>query len=517
MRRKYDIPEIRTLIQSFDSARFHDDRDIDRMYDTAQARTEALIAVLFGRTIVVPAGVVADCPSFMTIFTEMMHGMSQVREKFYDFSTYRPFSLGLEKQFGNYDDFVADYIETEADLVVLDGIASRRDAARGALIKELSRAYLERDFDKLHAAQQGYGFYASLICEEFGRDSQSGTLATHANESRFVTSQPDGFAYYLKTMLEKLWNKGIELDVLAELDEGVAAAFSDIENPSLRGAWYAARGRFNNSWNIARIWLDHALYREFTTRYDVHIPSYFLQELRMEEYPIEIPLAFVGDSVVDAMKEREQRDEPGVTAASEKVAWSKVWEVVSDEKFQTSVKSLNGQLVRALKDENRDLKEAQEIGSEDPIKAERLAREARQDRQARISDALDLHIDNINGCLDDYRVTNTGSRIAVSFKKSIRKVFESKLMAVVASSATTAAVTGTVTHLLSGSGIAESALNSTAQNAFAGATASAFVVSAAYTIDRVLRPEPDWFGIKKSEIDKHKDKMNYWLGAEKYG
>ena len=61
-----------TMLQSADTARFHDDRMADKFVDVAQARAEILSALLFGYEVIIPAGAVADCPALFELLPEIM-------------------------------------------------------------------------------------------------------------------------------------------------------------------------------------------------------------------------------------------------------------------------------------------------------------------------------------------------------------------------------------------------------------------------------------------------------------
>jgi hypothetical protein len=94
------VSRIRTIFQSLDTARYQKDGSDEKTFDTAHARSEALSALLFGHEIIIPAGVIADCPAFLQLFGEVMSPSDEYRMKMSgDGEMYRPFRVALERRF----------------------------------------------------------------------------------------------------------------------------------------------------------------------------------------------------------------------------------------------------------------------------------------------------------------------------------------------------------------------------------------------------------------------------------
>lgn len=154
-------PRMRTLLQSMDTARFHEDAASDTKIDIDQARSEILSALLFGHEIVVPAGAVADCPAAHTLLPEVL-AHSRVARKHIKSDTgqnYYPIRLGVEEQFvesdpHGYDAFIrhsiADERERLAPYVILQKVAP--DIERRKLLVTLGESYLTRKAGRRGAA-----------------------------------------------------------------------------------------------------------------------------------------------------------------------------------------------------------------------------------------------------------------------------------------------------------------------------------------------------------------------------
>ena len=497
------------------------------------------MAVLFGRSIVVPAGQIADCPAFIALFSEIMNAQKKVRQQVYQKSTYRPFLIGLEEAYVDYDDFVLDYRETVAPLANIGDQALARGTTREHQLKAMQRAYLERDYVALDKGHLGYGHFAKLVADEFGKGATSGTRPAHANRQRIFTGQQDGLASSLNGLLARLQAQEIIHSTLETIAEGIIALRRDIgegdplrDSLALRGSWYSRQARFEKAWDVARLWLDHALYREFTVRYDVQIPSYFLQEVEFEQHPLDITLAFAGDAVIDSIKDRQQTERPVIFASADRVDWETVWEMVADAKFQHSLCTMNAELDVALLEEERTIKAARQEYEADPIALSRRYERARQARQVRAAEAIDGHIDRMLSNLRDYLVTNSAGRLVVSMKRATRTVFSNRLMRLIAQGGSEGAtdvandqVKDGLKHFLAGPAGAESPSSSnTILSAAAGlgvSLASAAggkiaIKAAAYTADWIMRPK-EIFDHSIETVRAEKDRVNYWLGAAHYG
>jgi hypothetical protein len=62
----------RMILQSLDTARYQKDKLADTKIDVDLARSEMLSAILFGHEIIIPAGVIADCPAAHILLPEVL-------------------------------------------------------------------------------------------------------------------------------------------------------------------------------------------------------------------------------------------------------------------------------------------------------------------------------------------------------------------------------------------------------------------------------------------------------------
>ena len=99
-----------TLIQAFDPARFRPDRHGERSR-LAEARTEVLLNLLFGREIVLPAGHIADSPAVATVYLEVMGAFDRLPLDRKFSVRNKPFRIALEASYLDYDDYVEKYVD----------------------------------------------------------------------------------------------------------------------------------------------------------------------------------------------------------------------------------------------------------------------------------------------------------------------------------------------------------------------------------------------------------------------
>ena len=531
MRRSITVPSVRTLVQSFDTARYQQDTVADLMIDTAHARTEALLALLFGRTIVVPAGQVAESPAFIALFCEIMNAQAKVRKSLYAQSTYRPFILALEDGFKNYDDFVEKFFETSSVNPLIEKQAHESNKSKSEHLAIMQRAYLDRDFAALDRSHLGYGHFASLVADEFGRNSDAGARPVLASRRRLYTGEPEGLGKAMRELLESVAAKDVATEEVAQMREATDAILADmaqagggssVDGPHLRGSWYARAARFGELWDVARIWLDHALYREFSVRYDIQIPSFFLQEVVCDRRPPELVLAFAGETVLSELSERKRLDGPAVSAATDRVDWETLWEMVADPRFQASLLTLNAELDSALLKEQHFLDWARRDLADDPQLFERRVTRAREIRTAETRNAVNGHIDRVLSDLRDYLITNKAGRLYVTLKKAPKAIVEHPMFKIfgrgggkgLGKEAEKQAGEG-IKHYLAGPAAAESATSSIAVAAGASVTTSMAAIGVKYAVDYVLRPT-SVFGLPERNFRDEADRMNYWLGAAHY-
>lgn len=128
-----------TLIQSFDTARFHEDR-FEEEERINLARTEVFMNLLYGREVVVPAGQIAESPAVFTLFREVMASYKQHPKNIPKKARWKPFRIALEYNYRDYTDFVSRYEDVGAPMATLPlGEQQRAEERKKALanVKEL--------------------------------------------------------------------------------------------------------------------------------------------------------------------------------------------------------------------------------------------------------------------------------------------------------------------------------------------------------------------------------------------
>ena len=198
---------LRTMLQPLDSVRYKTPDLFNREVDTAHAKTEVLLAILFGFDIVIGANDVADSRGFMRIFAEFndqgARRIGDFRRK--TFRAYRPFKVGLRNAFehdgaGNRgcDSYVADvasklgvrrgdgYINSQNNLDVLkEGIRWYQNACEGET--SLSRGELDQTrehirrvygYSSLRAGWEDDAVYTSVSIAQNDRNLFSSAIRT---------------------------------------------------------------------------------------------------------------------------------------------------------------------------------------------------------------------------------------------------------------------------------------------------------------------------------------------------
>ncbi|OAO04497.1 hypothetical protein A8B75_07765 [Sphingomonadales bacterium EhC05] len=508
------VPRLSTILQSLDAARYQDDTAQSKQYDIAQARTETLMAILFGRTIVIPAGYVADSPGFQELFTEVYNGLEKHRQKLYNKSSYRPFSIGLEAHFNSYDDFVAAYVHSGAKTVVLGDLASENDASPDEFIAAMSRAFLERHWMAIERIG-GPGFFFRRIASEFCESEQLGLTVSKAFPDRPFTGSAIGLGAPLTAYLDRSREKFDHSDVFQAVESGISEVLSKADAPNLRGTWYKPEYKsvFGDYWDLIRNWLDFSLGNEFAYRYDIEIPSYFLQEVPNGKYDSQLLLAFLGQDSIDRVESNDQADE--VAGGMNQVDWERIWEMVSDDQFQRSIQKLNRDIYSAIHQERKEIEQYSSSKTAESIKQKIIVDKARDFRQASVQIAMNEHIDRVLGDLPDFSVESKIGRIYLKLKDKTQNWTKENTMAKIALEGAPAAVGSIVPNILLASmGMPEAAINHGITAIAGGVGADQVAKLGSRTVSKLARPsELAAFGMSRSKLDSQVDDVNFWIGC----
>lgn len=343
-------PRLRTILQSFDTARFQRDDQADTKTDIDQARSEILSAILFGHEVVIPAGVIADCPAAHQLLPEVLAGSSTPR-RWIESDTgreYAPIRLGLEEQYvrsnpQGYDAFVHDYISDQrrrlTSYVELSKVAP--GVNQRELVIKLGEAYLGRRFDDVRAISRKTGDYFEFIHANFGETRRSAPRPVTCRQGTFTTAPTNLYSKMIRDCVKSLTARRIEYDpsqILSATASRVARSIvEDSGELGQRGSWYSKADAFEDHWDVVRVWLDHALYSRMNKAYGIGVPSYFLQESLGDPTTAEATLAFLDEPSIARMRQDAAAGKPTLPPAAVSVSWPKVWELVSEQDVQLQI------------------------------------------------------------------------------------------------------------------------------------------------------------------------------------
>lgn len=315
-----------TLVQAFDSARFQDNR-FEESEHICTARTEVFLNLLFGRSVVVPAGHIADSPAVATVLREVLAG--------YEAATARSgpgralFRIALENGYADYSDYVSRYEDMGVPTVVLPLAEQRRHEARSAILARVKQLYLARDYDTLEKEvhRNGYAEYARLI-EKFADRTVTRPRPMPATETDLVGTVEQSVARLDESNGEAL---------AAEIRDALPYFREDPVFRTARGVWYANRDRLGDAWPLVRIWLDQALYARLSSSYDVHHPAYATQEAGPE----------IARLILPTLEGGEAREAAAQPFSVRQVDWSAACELLADDEFDRRIRELTIAIDRA--------------------------------------------------------------------------------------------------------------------------------------------------------------------------
>ena len=336
-----------TLIQSFDTARFHEEDRSEEQDRVNLARTEVLLNILYGREVILPAGQIAESPAVTKIFGEVMGAYERHQKNIPARSRWKPFRIALEPQFHDYQDYVAKYEDVGAPMATLPLGEQRKAEERSKQLQYLKKLFLEGQFDQLGKAvgRDDYAEFSRLVSGYF--DGQSAVRP-------LKHGVPEGSADFLSTMrnrIDKIPEEKRNIDALPEIQDTLNF-FSGLKGErNFRGVWYANRERFGESWELARVWLDQALYFTLAQKYGVEHPVYVSQDLTRGRFDPQVVLGY--ESTPDTDFKRP--DVPSVVAKVPEASWGYVWDLLTDDDFHYSVEKMTTAINNAQWDKELDI------------------------------------------------------------------------------------------------------------------------------------------------------------------
>lgn len=353
------------LLQSFDTPRFRED---DRQWlvtrdgsplatpmsqKIALARAEALLAVCFGREIVVPAGQVADSPGFQAIFTEIMDAYTPqraaIREAFAraGMPEWRPFRLGIENAgLRDYQGFTRSYRYTGAPMVLLEvtgGDIDREERTR-QLLETAGGLFNQHRYEELgdlmldHTGRENYGRFARTVAGYF---DETTSLVADAGRPEIGTS---AYAHLFRARLGQDDLTGIDPAEVAQIlgsVERIEAILAQQNLTGLRGNWYLFRKDFGASWQLARAYLDFRLFMNLARLYGIDHPILVSQAVEAGRYDHSLMLGPRFRPGADGTPARDTRILRLAGRLVNRVKWDEVFEMVADPRFIRSIVRMN--------------------------------------------------------------------------------------------------------------------------------------------------------------------------------
>ncbi|WP_027193431.1 serine/threonine protein kinase [Megalodesulfovibrio gigas] len=292
----------RALIQSFDTARFHYDNVTPQiplkngklLQNPAQskialARAEALVNVLLGREIVVPAGQVAESPAFMCIFSEIYDAYTDLIKtgKIPESFEWRPFRLAIEDPtWKDYVGFTKNYRYTGAPTVILRdaGVDEKSQESKGQRINAMVQLFVNEQYAQLGAERRDtkaaygidFGVFARNVRNYFRSD-----VSVFRQEGKHGALDHS----YAEMYRKRVFDEGVSGAGLADAKK-VRGIVNDIEKmlmeercSHLRGNWYFYAKRFEHVWPLVRGYFDTLLFLSLTDQYNVDHVSLISQEM----------------------------------------------------------------------------------------------------------------------------------------------------------------------------------------------------------------------------------------------
>lgn len=351
-------PNQTVIIQSFDTARFHETSiiksDGEKLFYSdeekiALARTETLINILFGREIVVPAGQIAESPAFRIIFSEIMDAYFDKSEKKIESAynklqvpVWKPFRLALEnKNTKDYTGFTREYKYTGAPMVALaaNNKSQKEHMTIGKGIEGLVKIFGIGDFDKLEELIEikGYGEFAKRVKSYFTEE-----VSIFSNPD-WTAQKVNNFAdtFYARLKDEELVGNGVnEAKASLDLVDNIASDLDQELTANLRGNWYIYAEKFGDIWPLARAYLDFRLYLNFTAQYNIDHPILISQEFEYGKFTHDLFLGRRISGGEDEAAEKSYLHELSKNY-SEKIQWNEIFELFEKPEFILSIERMN--------------------------------------------------------------------------------------------------------------------------------------------------------------------------------
>ena len=438
---------LKTMLQSIDTARYHEDKPADRMTDIALARSEILSAMLFGYEIILPAGAIADCPALIELIPEVFENatphIAKINQSFH--LDYKLFRVGLESKYislkghTGYSAYVADYLESKLgstpNMVALVELAKQSNWSSQTITAVLGKAYLERDWQAIDnlgsdiAEAKGndavknqfdqYRRYAQCIYQflEPGGHTQCAARPLFSDTS-FVTNLDKSYYYQQLTHLLNVSDvRQIQEHKLTQERTVFERIYQEIcdgkNNPAERGSWYGYKRILNDEgmWNYTRNWLDVILYDCLRTGFEVSVPSYFTQELDPIGPDANMTLSLASYSALSEFCNSDKKNRsPDIEHPQDmEVDWEAIWQLIADKDYQFSLSAMTDRYKEAL---NQQWYEVVTLKQSNECQESALM-EIVQRRRTAMNAAFDNHIAFLNEKIQNFKLKNLNGKVVV--------------------------------------------------------------------------------------------------------
>lgn len=365
---------IRTVLQALDSSRYKKDRPLDRSIDIAHARSEMLLAFLFGYEIVVPANDVADSPAFQALISEI-HRMAKAPLESHKKTNGVPlqlFKIGLEDRYrriGNYRGYSA-FVHTyrrdvlrekeeglsARDLVQLSETAAAEQSSTD-MIRGMAAVYLNEDepYAKLLEATHPDVFQFTRMMRSYFEPSVNTAVEfAYLDANPLSRDHSPLFQSYIGMALNRAARRGANDERVRRIRLSVADFMASDLPKSRRSHWRKRDDIFGDDSDIIRDWLDFALYGELFSAFGVNISSYFTQECTFDRDENDIRMGALSDRAFAAYGQSTQGT---LLPQADRVDWAEVIALVTSKPMVEAIKRFHTWLSEAsrLSGERREI------------------------------------------------------------------------------------------------------------------------------------------------------------------
>ncbi|WP_157215907.1 hypothetical protein [Flavisphingomonas formosensis] len=365
---------IRTILQTLDSSRFQNDRPLDRSVDTAHARSETLIALLFGYDIIVPANDLADSPAFQSLISEIHLGARQPLE------TYRKingvplqlFKVGLEDQyrrrngFRGYSAFVDAYRssvlkEKQEGLPPRELVQISESADAGSsstdMIKGMAAVYLGDDEAAAKALEKSNPRifqFTQMMRSYFEPRVNTAVEFVYLETNMLSQDYSLIFSRYISMALDRAMRRGANDEKIQSIRSSLEEFMNSDLPKSRRSHWMRRRDIFREHADIIRDWMDFCVYGMLFNAFDARISSYFTQECSFDKEANDIRMGALSNRAFSVYRDASHSS---LLPQADRIAWDEIVTLITSKPMADAVRRfhVNIAAAKALNGERREI------------------------------------------------------------------------------------------------------------------------------------------------------------------